>query len=579
MNDGKGKRVCNPQQIHNIVNDHFKKHFNNTSAKFIEPFNGPPKDLNTPVTSEEVKKSVTLMNNNRAAGYDRIQIELIKYGNDQLFQEISNTINTTFAKHQPIDVGKGLLIALQKPGKPKGPVKNLRPIILLPIIRKIMSTILLQRTKVKVNEYLSPSQSAYRPSRSTSDIVWAHRWLLAKAQTVDTTLYITGIDMSSAFDTVDREKLLNIIETFMDEDQVRMTRLLLSNTTLEIKMNGDVTTEPFTSNTGSPQGDGYSGCIFNIYFEASLRKLRAELNNNAVTTEHSYCTQFIPPYPEEAIYADDADFISVDQVRRDKLISIVSGILKQDGLIVNDAKTEHTILKRQKVHNNESWRSTKKLGSYLGDREDIAHRKQLAVAAANELNTVWIRNTHINQKLRIELYNSIVRPVLTYNCSAWGLSKKDEDCLDSFHRRQLRRVLNIKWPHRISNANVYKTTRSHPISIDILKARWRLFGHVLRMGNETPAVKAMHYFFSTIKAARKFRGRPRTTIHTTLSKDVKDLLATNSDFINTLNIPKTFSKISDLERFQSIAQDRKIWKKIIKVLGHAAKAKKSYNMI
>ena len=74
------------------------------------------------------------------------------------------------------------MAALQKIGKQKGPIKNLRAVVLLPIIRKVMSNIVLKRIQPKVENYLSSSQSAYRPNRSTSDIVWAHKFLTARIQ-------------------------------------------------------------------------------------------------------------------------------------------------------------------------------------------------------------------------------------------------------------------------------------------------------------------------------------------------------------------------------------------------------------
>ena len=113
--------------------------------------------------------------------------------------------------------------------------------------------------------------------------------------------------MSSAFDTIRREKLIEILKSFLDEDEVRIIRLLSSNTTLGIRMN-NVETEPFTSNIGSPQGDGISGVLFDIYFEASLRKIRERLNLSNITSKTNL--------PEEAIYADDADFITIDEQRR-----------------------------------------------------------------------------------------------------------------------------------------------------------------------------------------------------------------------------------------------------------------------
>ena len=78
-------------------------------------------------------------------------------------------------------------------------------------------------------------------------------------------MYVTGIDMAAAFDTILRHQLLEELKTFLDEDEVR-----LCNTTISIKINNKLS-EPFPSNIGSPQGDGISGTFFNIYFKESKR--------------------------------------------------------------------------------------------------------------------------------------------------------------------------------------------------------------------------------------------------------------------------------------------------------------------
>ena len=49
------------------------------------------------------------------------------------------------------------------------------------------------------------------------------------------------------------------------------------------------------------------------------------------------------------------------------------------------------------------------------------------------LNKLWIRENRIRPHVRIKLYKTIVKPVLLYNSSTWGLSKSEEDSLDSFH--------------------------------------------------------------------------------------------------------------------------------------------------
>ena len=47
-----------------------------------------------------------------------------------------------------------------------------------------------------------------------------------------------------------------------------------------------------------------------------------------------------------------------------------------------------------------------------------------------------------------------------------------------------------------------------------------MFGHVLRMEENTPARKAMKYYFQ-VPAAKKYRGRQRATIVTTLNRDIE----------------------------------------------------------
>jgi hypothetical protein len=51
-----------------------------------------------------------------------------------------------------------------------------------------------------------------------------------------------------------KKRRIHILEMIVGQDEVRMIRLLLSNTSLELKVNG-VTPGRFESNVGSPQGD------------------------------------------------------------------------------------------------------------------------------------------------------------------------------------------------------------------------------------------------------------------------------------------------------------------------------------
>ena len=113
-----------------------------------------------------------------------------------------------------------------------------------------------------------------------------------------------------------------------------------------------------------------------------------------------------------------------------------------------------------------------------------------------------------------------MKPILLYNSGTWGISKNEEDNLNAFHRQQLRYVLKIHHPHHISNANVYKICNEIPLSLVVLKSRWRLFGHELRGGRDAPAYKSMMFYFSESDLI-KYRGRPRMTLPVRLSNDLK----------------------------------------------------------
>ena len=167
-----------------------------------------------------------------------------------------------------INIGKSNLILLQKPNKEKEPLKNIRPINLLKTSRKILSITTLHRIQEKVEQYLSASQAAYRPKRSTGDIVWAHRFIIGKVHRSIHHWYRYVFSIRHNKQT----KLMNELNTFLGEDEFRIIRTLLSDTSLNIQFE-DRKGEEIETNIGSPQGDVISETFFNIAFEKSLRNL------------------------------------------------------------------------------------------------------------------------------------------------------------------------------------------------------------------------------------------------------------------------------------------------------------------
>ena len=151
IHDNKGKSIANKQEIHNVIEEHFSNHcffYKKTTTTLTMNDH----QLEHEITLDEVTKSIMKLNNNRAPGYDKITTEMIKYGPEKLNQKNTSILNNCISNNLDINTGFGLLASQQKQGKTKGPVKNLRPVILLPVIRKILSNVVLARIKPKVDK-------------------------------------------------------------------------------------------------------------------------------------------------------------------------------------------------------------------------------------------------------------------------------------------------------------------------------------------------------------------------------------------------------------------------------------------
>ena len=176
--------------------------------------------------------------------------------------------------------------------------------------------------------------------------------------------------------------------------------------------------------------------------------------------------------PSEMIYADDYDNLTTNRKQKQIFKKMVKDILGEDNLMVNEDKTEDTVLKRykhdlKKKEKNEPWRDTVKLGSKLGDKEDKERRKNLSRGKLIQIQKILKLKNVVSIEKKMKMYNAMVKSVLNYN-----------SC--SFHGQQLRKVIGVVYPQKIRNKKWYKLTQSRPISIDITRARWKMFGHALR---------------------------------------------------------------------------------------------------
>ena len=154
---------------------------------------------------------------------------------------------------------------------------------------------------------------------------------------------------------------MNELNKLLDDDEWRIIMTLLSNINIPSE---DCKGEEIKTNIRSPQSDAISGTFFNIAFEKGLRNLQEKMNKMRPEIEHSYAETTNPR--KELIFPDDSDFPTLSKAEWELLKIIMKETLVEYDLIVNKDKTEETIINQLKDKNDEEWRKTKKIGSFLG---------------------------------------------------------------------------------------------------------------------------------------------------------------------------------------------------------------------
>ena len=419
--------------------------------------------------------------------------------------------------------------------------------------RKILSMATLKRIEGKVDAFTGSWQCAYKRGRSCADIVWCQRVLLSIVQRKKWEYHRMGIDMSRAFDTIKRTTILKLLELCgCTEDEVRVVRLLLSNTKLRVKVNQALSDE-FQSLLGAFQGDCLSGCLFTLVLAGALNELRWTIT---VDLDRPIPPISITGLPLDSEYADDVDFNDEEEDNLRAILPQATAILKEWNLFVNEDKTDftHVYLARtgevdsdgNPLSGNEAWRKSITLGSVLCSKADIQRRINLGYAAFNNYKKAWSDKIPLHKRLL--LYSALVVSVLMYNSSCWAVPQIFLEKLDVVHRRHLRHILNIKYPGVITNKNLYQRCKTEPLSAKVARSRWRMFGHVLRGPVDGPAFSSLIFAINTLQLPGR-RGRPQSNLFSLI---VQDLRMRNM-FLNNIH---------DLYYLRHIASDRNSWTKL-----------------
>ena len=140
-----------------------------------------------------------------------------------------------------------------------------------------------------------------------------------------------------------------------------------------------------------------------------------------------------------------------------------------------------------------------------GSELDIKTKIGKARTAFRMMGTIWRKGT-ISLNTKIRLFNSNIT-ILLYGCETWKTTKSLLNKLQVFVNNCLRRIINIRWPDKIKNTDLWGKTKQFPVEQDIKKIKWRWIGHTLRKPTNSINRRALQWN----PQGKRRVGRPRNT--------------------------------------------------------------------
>ena len=88
------------------------------------------------------------------------------------------------------------------------------------------------------------------------------------------------------------------------------------------------------------------------------------------------------------------------------------------------------------------------------------------------------RNGKLTENTKIQVHRACVLSTLLYGSEPWTLHARHEHKLNTFHLRNLRRILNIIWQDKVSNTEVLERANLPSMYSLLKQRRLRWLGHV-----------------------------------------------------------------------------------------------------
>jgi len=335
------------------------------------------------LTAEHVHHAIQKLKNGKAVGPDRIPGEFVKYGGLALQEAVLKLFcKIRTVESIPSEWYEGLVKPLFKEGS-KEILSNYRGITISSVIYKVLVRIIEKQSMSYLEDHnvFGDSQGAFRKNRRCEDHIYSLKGICTVRKNKKQNTFLAFLDVSKAFDTIDRVKLFSYIwEKGIQGKAWRMIRMLYRHVNNKVIF-GKFESESFEVLNGVKQGCIMSPCLFNIAM-SDLQNMLHECPgvNIGDTTVHGL------------FYADDIVLIAKNDHDLTQMLQVADTYSRKWGLRFNSKKSQ--ILVVGKRITDKQWP--------LGDMmlKETNSYKYLGVIINRRLNDSDHINVHLAEKAK-----------------------------------------------------------------------------------------------------------------------------------------------------------------------------------
>jgi len=332
---------------------------------------------------------------------------------------------------------------------------------------------------------------------------------------------------------------------------IRLIRMAMCQTKTSVKIDNQISA-PFKFSKGVEQGD----VLLTILFILSQHNAAKEIDQSGTiyTKSNQICA-----------YADDIVIVTGSATRLRQVYREVDEKTQLMRLIVNEKKIKDmTVPATQKGRQTQNWKvgdkvfervsSFKYLGNLIRKEGRISECVKDRIQVGNRpcaANHHMLKSKIIKRSAKIQIYKTLIRPVVTYGSETWTLTKSDENLLRIFEKKILQKIYGPIhegdiWRIR-NNEELNRFINGEDIVKFIKSQRIRWLGHLKRMEEGAMPVKMLE--------GRPFIGRRKGSPRLRWMDDVVADL-------KLMKIKQWMEKMKDREKWRLVVEEAKAHRRL-----------------